>query len=196
MKDNIFRIKHNKIAPAQGRILIAEPFLRGYHFERSVILIADHDEEQATVGFVLNKKTSVYLNDHFNIIANTRQIPLYLGGPVGNNRLFFVHTLGDIVPNAQQISGDLYIGGDLDAVLTYIAKDEKLTSEVKFFLGYSGWAKGQLAKEIEENSWLVSRVHNEHIFQIHGETLWRKALSAMGKKYNIWIDYPVNPMLN
>ena len=84
-------------------------------------------------------------------------IPIYLGGPVASNRLFFVHALGDIIPNSVAINANLYFDGDFDVLKAYILNGHRITDRVKFFLGYSGWEKGQLKNEIISNSWAVGQ---------------------------------------
>lgn len=194
-ENDIFRIRHNKSAPAKGRILIAEPFLRGVHFERSVVLLVEHDKV-STFGLTVNKPTRLVLNDYFPAIKEVQKIPIYLGGPVNHTRVFFIHTLGDLIPGSQLITDSLYFDGDLNTLLSYIVQNENLIDETKFFLGYSGWTKGQLAREIERDSWFVSGAHHNHILQAKDESFWRDSLSILGKKYRIWVNFPKNPMLN
>ena len=57
MKGNldIFKIKTNNVSPQKGRILIAEPFLHGDYFSRSVIFLVAYSGKGAG-GFILNKK--------------------------------------------------------------------------------------------------------------------------------------------
>ena len=97
---NIFKITHNDVLPIQGSILIAEPFLQDAYFQRSVVLLIEHTEH-GSMGFVLNKKTDLIVNSFFKEFAEFPEIPIYLGGPVSPNRLFFIHSLGDnIIPDA------------------------------------------------------------------------------------------------
>ena len=48
---NIFKITHNDVLPAQGSILISEPFLQDAYFQRSVVLLIEHTEH-GSMGFV------------------------------------------------------------------------------------------------------------------------------------------------
>ena len=86
---NIFKITHNDVLPIQGSILIAEPFLQDAYFQRSVVLLIEHTEH-GSMGFVLNKKTDLIVNSFFKEFAEFPEIPIYLGGPVSPNRLFFI----------------------------------------------------------------------------------------------------------
>ncbi|GHV49480.1 UPF0301 protein [Bacteroidia bacterium] len=195
MGNDIFKIEHNEALPGKGCILIAEPFLQGAYFQRAVVLLVEHGEEGA-LGLILNKQTKFVLNDYFPGLAAAPQIPIYLGGPVGPNRLFFIHTLGKLIPGSQEVADGLYFDGDLNILLEYITQDNDLIRMVKFFSGYSGWSKGQLAGEIKEDSWLTGKPQNTRIMQANGESFWRNSLAALGKKYKAWINFPKNPYLN
>ena len=54
MDMTVFQVESNKVLPCQGGLLIAAPFLRDFHFSRSVVLVVDHNEE-GSMGIVLNK---------------------------------------------------------------------------------------------------------------------------------------------
>ena len=105
--NNIFKITHNNLLPAQGSILISEPFLQDAYFQRSVVLLVEHNT-QGSMGFVLNKKTDLIVNTFFPELEEYPEIPIYLCGPVSANRLFFIHSLGDlIVPDSVKIKDRL-----------------------------------------------------------------------------------------
>ena len=82
-----------KIAkPGQGSLLISEPFLLDSYFKRAVVLIGEHDQH-GTIGFILNKPTDVNINDAVEDFPSF-QVPLYFGGPVETDTLFYIHTIG------------------------------------------------------------------------------------------------------
>ncbi len=195
-QDNIFQITHNNLLPDQGSIIISEPFLQDFHFQRSVILLVEHSTE-GSMGFVLNKKTELLVNSFFPELEPYPDMPIYLGGPVSDNKLFFIHSLGeDVIPGSFKISDNLYFDGDFDILKKYIASGQSIEGKVKFFLGYSGWSKGQLNKEIDGNSWVVSHAANESIIHAEGEKYWKNSLKQLGKKFSTWTNYPKNPNLN
>lgn len=116
---NIFKIRHNNVLPSQGSILISEPFLQDAYFQRSVVLLIDHSAHGST-GFVINKKTDIILNSFFPELEELPEIPIYLGGPVSPNRLFFLHSLGDlIIPDTVNVNEHLYFDGDFEVMKRY-----------------------------------------------------------------------------
>lgn len=193
---NIFKITHNELLPGQGSILISEPFLQDAYFQRSVVLLVEHTAH-GSMGFVLNKKTDLTVNSFFSELENFPQMPIYLGGPVAANRLFFIHTLGDmLIPDAVKISDRLYFDGDFEVLKHYILNGHPVEGKIKFFLGYSGWTEGQLKNEIHRNSWVVSHDTQINILQANDESLWKDALELLGNNYKTWTKYPKDPYLN
>lgn len=196
MYNNIFKITHNNVLPAQGSILISEPFLQDAYFQRSVVLLVEHTQ-QGSMGFVVNKKTELAVNTFFPELNELPEIPIYLGGPMSPNRLFFIHSLGDlIIPDSVKINEHLYFDGSFDSLKRYILNGHSIEGKVKFFLGYSGWTEGQLAGEITKNSWVVSRASNRNVLQAEGEAFWKRSLKSLGSQYETWTKYPKDPYLN
>ena len=194
--NNIFKITHNNLLPAQGSILISEPFLQDAYFQRSVVLLVEHNT-QGSMGFVLNKKTDLIVNTFFPELEEYPEIPIYLGGPVSANRLFFIHSLGDlIVPDSVKIKDRLYFDGDFEALKRFIQNGHSIEGKVKFFLGYSGWTEGQLGNEINKNSWVVSHAAKENVLLADGESFWKNSLEQLGSNYEAWTKYPKDPYLN
>ena len=96
---DIFKIETNHIGPAKGKVLISEPFLCDYIFGRSVILLVDHTQD-GSMGLVLNKPLPISLNDIINGLELAEDIPLYQGGPISMDTLFYLHTLEGIPRDA------------------------------------------------------------------------------------------------
>ena len=194
--NNIFKITHNNLLPAQGSILISEPFLQDAYFQRSVVLLVEHNT-QGSMGFVLNKKTDLIVNTFFPELEEYPEIPFYLGGPLSANLLFFINSLGDlIVPDSVKIKDRLYFDGDFEALKRYIQNGHSIEGKVKFFLGYSGWTEGQLGNEINKNSWVVSHAAKENVLLADGESFWKNSLEQLGSNYEAWTKYPKDPYLN
>ena len=193
---DVFRIKHNNLRPGKGRILISEPFLQGIFFQRAVILLVEHNKN-GSMGFVLNKRTNLIVNTFFPEMKFLPDIPIYLGGPVHANHLFFIHALGDeIIPNGVKVIDNLYFDGDFEALKRYIMQGGSVEGKLKFFLGYAGWSENQLADEIVSDSWLVGNSTIQHIMQPEADSLWTHAVDSLGSLYKTWKNYPVNPEFN
>jgi len=194
LNTNIFRIESNHVAPQQGNILIAEPFLAGSYFNRSIIILASCSESGA-VGFILNKKVDYPVEELFVDFPDFDS-EIHIGGPVGTDSIYFIHTLGDLVPGSKLIKDNLYWGGDFEALKLQIKLGLVMPNQVRFFLGYSGWDADQLEEEIKENSWLVTDIPQEDLMTIDENEMWVESVKTMGGKYKLWENFPENPSLN
>ncbi len=192
---DIFKIETNHVIPARGKVLISEPFLCDRIFGRSVILLIDHTHD-GTMGLVLNKPLPLCLNNILKGIDSKIHIPIYKGGPLSMDTLFYLHTIEGI-EGALPIGRNLYLNGDFEAVKAYIKQGLFTNGKIRFFLGYSGWEQGQLSKEIHENTWLVSKENTASLMDEEASSrLWEKALCKLGGKYEIWSRFPQFPALN
>ncbi len=191
---DFFKIKHNNIAPKQGRILIAEPFSQDNYFKRSVVLLTEHNKKNS-VGFILNNPVDIPFSEIIPELASY-DLPISLGGPVHTDRVFFIHTHGKAIPQSERITDDLFWGGDFE-VLKMMIKNKKIKkNEVRFFIGYSGWDPSQLETEILKNYWLVTTISTRKIMADNAN-IWKDTLSNMkDKKYQTWINFPEDPKLN
>lgn len=139
-----FRYK-NKIAPSKGKILVSEPYLPDPNFERSIVLLCEHNE-MGSFGFVLNKPSLAMLGD---VMEGLEQFnaTVFVGGPVQQDTLHYLHRCGEL-SGATQITDDVYWGGDFDNLKFLINTEQINASDIKFFLGYSGWSKDSLMKSL------------------------------------------------
>lgn len=192
---DIFKIETNNVMPARGKVLISEPFLRDEIFGRSVILLVDHTLD-GTMGLVLNKPLPIHLNDLLHDFCNIKTIPIYKGGPLSNDTLFYLHTLKEI-PDSLPIGKGFYLNGDFEAIKQFILEGNSLEGKIRFFLGYSGWEYEQLHQEIKENTWLIGKEDIPSVMNEEGSPLlWKKALIKLGTKYEIWSRFPLIPTMN
>mgnify|MGYP001157702506 FL=1 len=191
---DIFKIQSNNVLPSRGKILISEPFLRDATFGRSVVLLIDHTEE-GSMGLIISKQLPIFVNDIIKEFKYIENIPLYKGGPIATDTLFYLHTLADI-PGAIPISKGLYLNGDFDEIKKYILQGNKVDHYIRFFLGYSGWESEQLSTELKENTWLVSKEENAYLMNGDTKDMWKQALEKLGSKYETWSRFPQVPTFN
>lgn len=185
----------SNMAPKQGCLLLAEPFMTDNVFERAVVLLCEHDD-QGTLGLVVNKKSQLYLSDILKE-PGSEKFPIFVGGPVEPGVLFFIHRAFTKLDSGTPITQDVYWGGDFEKLLFLIAENLINPNEVKFFLGYSGWSPLQLKHELSQNSWGVhNHFDSDLVFLADGEDLWKKAIISLGVKYAHVANFPKIPNLN
>ena len=192
--NKIIKIKSNDLKPSKGKILISEPLLADNYFKRSVVLLAEHNEE-GSFGIIMNKPIDNRFNDVVTDFPDYRG-QLFLGGPVSNSSLFFIHTLGQQVENSMKIMDGLYWGGDIEAVRELLLLKQVDTNQIRFCIGYSGWGSNQLEEELQRNSWLVSGLNAKTLMNTEPDKLWELALRKLGNDYSYWENFPTDPALN
>ena len=69
-------------------------------------------------------------------------------------------------------------------------------TQIRFFLGYSGWSKGQLERELKENSWVIAKVKHEIIMNNKVDDTWKRVLRNFKNKYRMLADFPESPDMN
>ena len=183
--------------PKRGNLLIAEPSIIGdISFNRSVILLADHNDDSGSIGFILNKPLDFSLGDLIPELQGNFKI--YNGGPVEQDNLYFIHRRPELIPDSIEITEGIYWGGDFDTVCELIKADLISESDIRFFLGYSGWAPHQLFRELNENSWIIveNKYKNNIIAKDYNSSFWKENMVELGGDYILWSNAPENPTLN
>ena len=179
----------------KGHLLIAEPSIIGdLAFNRSVILLADHNKD-GSIGFIINKPLKYTINDLIPEIEASFKI--YNGGPVEQDNLYFIHNIPELIPNSVEISNGIYWGGDFETTKDLINQGAINKSNIRFFLGYTGWDEQQLEHEMQENSWIINdNIYKNKIIGKSTTHFWKEQLQELGGDYLIWSNAPENPYLN
>ncbi len=184
----------NTLLPQKGRILISEPFLMDNYFKRSIVLITEHNAE-GTVGFVLNKPINMKVNEIMAEFPPINSV-VSLGGPVQTNTLHYLHTLGDIIPGSVKVMDNVYWGGEYEVIKRLLESRSLNNENIRFFLGYSGWQANQLEDELNDNAWVVADIGSTEIMTPMSKYFWNKTLHRLGKKFQMWSNFPENPQMN
>ena len=98
----------NSIDVKKGNVLLAEPFMVDTNFKRTAVLLCDHSQTDGTVGFILNRKYKAKVGD---LVPELEEFdaPLYLGGPVQRDTLHYIHNVGDILDESQEVGQGVYL---------------------------------------------------------------------------------------
>jgi putative transcriptional regulator len=131
-------------------------------FSQATIFITEYDINGA-VGFVSNQPLGRYLNE-LEEFKNAANFPLYTGGPVDKEHLFFLHQRPDLIDEGTLISNGIYLGGNFKQAVTCINNKTITSNHIKIFVGYCGWDAGELEAEIEEGSWVIIDEANKSVF--------------------------------
>ncbi len=191
---DLFEILPEDKIPEKGKILISEPFLPDTFFNRSIVYLTDHSP-QGSVGFILNKKLDLKISTAVEGFEGLDE-NLNMGGPVAPDTLHYLHNLGSLIPNSVLVESNIFWGGDIESIRQLIKAGKINQSQIRFFLGYSGWSAGQLARELKENSWVIAKVKSDIVMNNRGDDTWKRVLRSFKNKYRMWAEFPDSPEMN
>ncbi len=172
----------------KGQLLLDSGQLSGSFFQRTVVLICQHDAEGA-FGLVINRSTKNKVGEMVvaDLPDSLREHPLYVGGPVQPSALSFLHT-DAFIPDATVLP-NLSLGHSLDELVD-LGESFSETRKVKMFAGYAGWSPGQLEDEMKREAWLTHPASLELVFESDPAKLWKQILGQMGWKYKLLSEMP------
>jgi putative transcriptional regulator len=181
-------------SPRPGRLLVASPQLLDPNFERSVVLLLDHDEA-GSLGVVLNRPSPVLVGDVLGGWEGLVGEPgvLFHGGPVSTDSALAVASLatGHEPVGFRRLFDDTGIL-DLDTPTELL---DAAIRGVRIFAGYAGWGAGQLTAEIEEGSWYVVPLEDGDVFG-PPDRLWNRVLRRQPGEL-AWVSTrPADPTVN
>jgi len=166
-----------------NHFLVAMPALHDPNFFHSVTYICEHNAEGA-MGITINRPLEVTLGDILrqtkiscenDIVNNT---PIFLGGPVQNERGFVIHRPHGKWDATLTVSDEICVTSSKD-ILEAIAAGEA-PKETLVALGYAGWSDGQLEHEIAENTWISVPSSSDIIFNTPFNQCWEAAAAHAG----------------
>lgn len=172
-----------------GKVLVATPLILGAPFERSVVVMLEHDETGA-VGVVANLPTEIPVHEVLPDLAVQIHPPavVFIGGPVATDTAVIVgrSPTGPFVMSAP--SGDV---GILDTTEPVTGADH-----VRVFAGYSGWSPGQLEFELAEDSWWVLPLDLDVVFGHDASSVWARVLASAPAPIAYHATFPDDPTTN
>ncbi|RKT01280.1 YqgE/AlgH family protein [Chryseobacterium defluvii] len=177
----------------KGKILISTPDISGDIFSRSVVLVVDHNESGA-FGLILNKKNSQMSSRFKNFFEF--KIDVYDGGPVENDKVFFIVKGKKVTEAYTEITEEFYLTEDIENIINAILNHELDIADVKIFSGYSGWSAMQLDNEIQKKMWTVVDIYNLDYTLPNDQTLWKSIMQNLGGEYLLWANSPEDISLN
>jgi len=167
---------------APGALLVSVPQMLDPNFMHTVVLMVEHKDEGG-LGLVVNNCTEVRLAElvEGHPFLDGFDHPIYSGGPVGRDNLQFVHRMPDEISGGLQLDAGLYLGGQLPDLADALEAGVATPDRLRFFVGYSGWADGQLEDEFDTGSWVPAPGDPDLVFHPEtGEPVWRAALRGLG----------------
>jgi len=177
---NYFKGKH--FDSVEDFFLIATENIRDSRFEKTVILMLEHDEKGA-IGIVVNKPMgTISLGSLISKVKDKSinkkklydvKIPIYWGGPVDDHKILILHSK-DYKNESTKEYNNLSTSSDLKTLVQIAEKKGPNKSLV--VLGLAAWNIGQLDGEIEMERWTLSESSMDLIFEMEDNKKWLKAI--------------------
>lgn len=185
--EEYLKISPSPLKLAEGRILISVPFYNDPAFNRSVVLLVEHNRK-GSVGLILNQQSSTPVRKVVKDIFTDD--PIYCGGPVMHNNAFAIHNFANS-KSATQVAPNVYLGYD-EIFLSIVEHKAIKELKYKFFVGYSGWSAGQLEEELESKMWVVGHGSEKLLLDTPADQIWEQAVKELGEDYHHWLHFPTH----
>ena len=153
-----------------GIVLISLPAEDELLFDKAVIFITEYTTNGA-LGFVINKLFPRSFNE-LTEFKHARPLPLYYGGPVEQEHLFFLHRRPEVIEGGTAVTDNVYFGGNFKHAVQCNTNNSIADDDMQLFIGYCGWDAGQLEEEITEGSWLVVDNGAGYVFKLPDTIVW------------------------
>jgi putative transcriptional regulator len=166
--------------------LIAMPAMDDPYFSKSLVYIAEHND-QGALGIIVNRPIDMSMATLFEKIdvpfeaeesTTLGKLPVFFGGPVQTDRGFVLHRPLGEWQSTLAVNQDVGLTSSRD-VLQAVARDG-LPSEIMVTLGYSGWGAGQLEHELAQNAWLTVPADAHILFGLPYEERLPSAMEILG----------------
>lgn len=179
-----------------GSFLIAGPGLQDPNFRRSVVLLCDHNDE-GSLGLIVNRPLRTALSEVFAELVGEEQLGnVYSGGPVETQRVMALRRRGQGHESDHEVVEELKLVIAVNELVDELAERSASAHDVRFFVGYSGWGRGQLASELEEGAWITRPATSKLVFDVPPGQIWSQALRELGGYYAVLAEMPLDPDLN
>lgn len=174
----------------KGKLLIAPPVDTGSLWDKTVILITEHDAAGST-GIILNKPSMMNMEEFGqrlgHEILDTEEV-VHIGGPVKPTSVSFLHTSDWTSSNTLIINDELSLSSAAD-IVPRLAKGDR-PERWRLMLGLCTWEPDQLLGEINATppwdhslQWCTMSNNLDVIFDNDEEDQWMQAIEQCGIEF-------------
>jgi len=156
-----------------GTLLVAERDLPDPNFTDTVVVLAQFDDKEGAMGLIVNRQTSVPLSRVMPDLKSRGETTVFLGGPVSADSVLVLARSAHPIAGSQHVAADLYLvtsRESLEAQLQSSGGRER----VRVYLGYCGWAPGQLERETVAGGWHVLPPDPGVVFDADPDSVWER----------------------
>jgi len=172
------------IQSLKGSFLIASPLIPDARFKQTIIFICE--SKNSTFGFIIDPSekntTSKFKKKFKNTIL--QGVPVYLGGPVDESKLFLVHSHDALWPESLKIENLA-----ITTINDVLRKQDRLPKDYMIIAGYANWMHMQLERELSLGFWVVSNNDSAVIFDKTIKNRWKYCMDKLQLNANTFAHY-------
>jgi len=163
--------------------LIAMPAMTDPYFSRTLVYIAEHND-QGALGVIVNRPIDMSLATLLEKIdvpleaEGISELPVFFGGPVQTDRGFVLHRPIGEWQSTLPINEHIGLTSSRDVLQAVASAGQP--QDLVVTLGYSGWAAGQLEQELAQNAWLTVPADPRILFDLPYEDRLASAMEILG----------------
>lgn len=168
---------------APGLFLVAPRNAADQSFAETVVLLLHHDQT-GTLGVVINRPTKIAISRVFGDTKTARHIndSAYAGGPVQAEAVLALYRSSKKIDEAAPVFADVYLISTKTA-LDRIFNAKPTAKNFRVYLGYTGWAPGQLEHEMELEMWRVLPGDSDSVFDPDPSSVWPRLIERTELRY-------------
>ena len=158
--------------PVTTILIVARADLPDSNFKNAVVLVMNNIAS-APAGLIVNRPTKIPVTELFPDVKRLAQADdkVYFGGPVQVEAVSFLFRADAPPEKAIQVLDGVYLSAN-EELLRKLLGREKPMEGLRIFIGYSGWAPGQLQNEIARGDWKPVPIDVDMIFGRKSEHPW------------------------
>ncbi len=176
-----------QVSLQRGVFLVAKRHIKDPRFKQTVILITGHDS-WGSIGLVVNRPSEVpvakLLPEWAGLVAADAHV--YYGGPVELNLVRFLIRSPQPLEIGKRVLEDVYMVASKPMFDTFI-RNHNSNSIIHAYIGYAGWAVGQLEHEIDRGDWYIVKGDAKALFESDPDSLWKQFIQSLSGS---WAYYP------
>jgi putative transcriptional regulator len=158
--------------PLTAILLVAQPEMLDPNFKDSVVLVMNNIAP-APAGVIINRPTSITVSSLFPDLEGLAQLDdkVYFGGPVEITTVSFLVRADAAPEGATKVLDGIYMSTNQELLRKLLGRDKPM-QDLRIFIGYSGWAPGQLEAELAYGAWSLAPAEARAIFDGKSERHW------------------------
>ena len=165
-------ISADNAKPLTTILLVARAELPDPNFKDSVVLVMNNIGP-APAGVIINRPTRIPVSHLFPDLERLARLDdkVYFGGPVSIDSVSFLFRAEKPPEHAAEVLDGVYVSMNRELLRELLGRDKPMEG-LRVFIGYSGWARGQLEGEIARGDWTLAPADASAIFDSRSEHPW------------------------